>query len=220
MYKKIKHSEGVEVMFNTLKKEGVFVIENFLQGNDVELLLVEMKNYLSNSKMPYTFGKLYRGKSLEKYNKESQLRKIFDVDWMKSLSKKYHPNKPYGQSVVSTHDYIETDNWERQGWLHFDKSNSLKFFLYLTDVDEGCGAFEIVPKSHKMGKKLRTEWGSNQYEKKRKLEDTLKDYLLENKILPIMEKRGSLIVFDSDTFHKGGAVKNGKERIIVRLHNK
>ena len=35
---------------------------------------------------------------------------------------------------------------------------------------------------------------------------------------PIEAKAGTLLVFDTDIFHKGGQVEEGKERLIVRLH--
>jgi len=35
---------------------------------------------------------------------------------------------------------------------------------------------------------------------------------------PVEGKAGTLIVFDTNTFHKGGLVEEEKERLVVRLH--
>ena len=49
-------------------------------------------------------------------------------------------------------------------------------------------------------------------------EDELKTKL-KYKLIPVESKAGSLIVFDSDTLHRGGIIKKDNlERLIIRLH--
>lgn len=220
MYKILSEQSSINEKLETLNSDGVFVIQDFLSEEQTILLKNEMVKKLNSSNKPYNFGKLWRGGSLKNYLDNDPIMNAFDRDWMKELSTLYHPNKPYGASLISTHDYVSTKKWERQGWLHFDKKNSLKYFIYLTDVSEGCGEFVITPKSHKLGYKLRNEWSDGEYESKRKLDDTLSEKLKSYTVTPVLENKGTLIVFDTDTFHKGGVVEEGRERLIVRLHNK
>ena len=43
--------------------------------------------------------------------------------------------------------------------------------------------------------------------------------ILKYKLIPVEAKAGSLIVFDSDTLHRGGIIKKDNlERLIIRLH--
>ena len=72
---------------------------------------------------------------------------------MRDLTKAY-TTQPFGRSILATHDYINTNNWARQGWLHFDRQKSFKFFLYLTNVDTSCGALHLSPGSVQEGEKL------------------------------------------------------------------
>ena len=220
MYKKLKSTDSTNKMLEVLKEEGVFVISNYIGTEQTLKLMSEVDGHFKKTKSPYKFGKLYRGNDLSDYKEGSEIRNVFGVEWMRELSKIYHPEKPYGKSVIATHDYIKTNNWERQAWLHFDKKNSLKFLLYLTDVEDGCGGLTVCPKSHNKGRWLRCKWSSSEYEKYRRLEHSVSDIVNNYEITPILEEGGSLIVFDTDTFHKGGAIEEGKSRKIIRLHNK
>lgn len=220
MYKIIENSEDLDLMYETLKSDGVFVIPNYLNEKDNKQLSDEMLKRLEKSKRKYEFGKSYRGDYSSIFNEDSPLKKVYDVTWMKKLTKMYKPKSSYGECVFSTHDYISTNKWERQAWLHFDKQNSLKFFIYLTDVEEGCGALTVAPKTHILGRELRTKWSGSEYEKKRRLENTIQTELKNYEIQPIYQPKGSLIVFDTDTFHKGGVVNKNKNRLVVRLHCK
>jgi len=220
MYSILKKDDNINLMYDTLKNEGVFVIPNYLNEKDNKELSDEMLKRLEKSQRKYEFGKCYRGDYNSIFKNDSPLKRVYDVAWMKKLTAMYKPKASFGDCVFSTHDYVSTDKWERQAWLHFDKQNSLKFFIYLTDVEEGCGALTVAPKTHILGKELRTKWSSNEYEKKRRLENTIQSELEDYEIHPIYQPKGSLIVFDTDTFHKGGVVEDGKSRLVVRLHCK
>jgi hypothetical protein len=216
----IKDFKNLDITIPVLESDGVFIVENFTQGDELNNLKDEVMTRCSNSKN-YEFGKLYRGNSLTSYGKNTSIFQVFNQKWMKDLNDAYYPGEGYGKAVIATHDYIPTQNWARQGWLHFDRVRSFKFFLYLSDIDISCGALHLSPKSREQGTKLSkfmTEKGL--YESKRRLEESSLEYVESFPPEPIEGPAGTLIVFDTDTFHKGGVVEEGKERLIVRLHNK
>ena len=106
----------------------------------------------------------------------------------------------------------------RNNYLHFDRARSFKVFVYLSDVDEGCGPFSIVEGSHNKGAELRRAFASEKhYEEKRNRIDI--DYPeIEYNITPILGPAGTTILFDSDIFHKGGNVTENGFRCIIRSH--
>ena len=220
MIQKVKDFKNLDVTIPILKSDGVFIVENFIQGDVLNNLRDEVMKKCSNSKN-YEFGKLYRGKPLMSYGKNSSISQVFNQKWMKDLNDAYDEGMGYGSSIIATHDYVTTSKWARQGWLHFDKQKSFKFFLYLTDVDSTCGSLTLSPKSHKEGSRLRKSMvNSGKYESERKLEETHKEYIEKYPFESVEGKSGTLIIFDTDTFHKGGVVEKNKERLIIRLHNK
>jgi ectoine hydroxylase-related dioxygenase (phytanoyl-CoA dioxygenase family) len=123
------------------------------------------------------------------------------------------------KDVFLTHEYEQPEEMARNGFLHFDRNHALKFFIYLTDVDsEDDGPLYLQERSHKKGRKLRTDsWSKEQTyaDIKNRLHI---DYRLRTKEKPVLAKAGSLMIFDTDCFHKGGITKEGHERKIIRAH--
>lgn len=139
-------------------------------------------------------------------------------------------NRQVTTDLFLTHEYKNNEGLDRNGFLHFDRINCVKFFIYLTDCDEESGPFHFVPGSHTTGKKLR-EQGSLAYaddfisnkkdydEKKNRLEVDFPELGYKaSDAVPITGKAGTMFIFDTDLFHFGGKIANGKERKVMRLH--
>lgn len=219
MIQSITTPENIDKCLEVLKSDGCFIVDNFIEGEELTLLRDEVQRLCDNSS-EYEFGSLYRGNALTTYDHNNPIRKTFNRKWLSELNNAYGKG-PYGKSVIATHDYKSTDNWARQGWLHSDKQTSFKYFLYLTDIDKTCGALHLCPGSIEIASKLNKKLNStNQYESKRKIEETYPDLVDQYPPVAIEKPAGTLIVFDSDTWHKGGVVQEGKERLIIRLHSK
>ena len=162
---------------------------------------------------------------------------------MKELFLSYNRgfSKGFYDSIYSTYDYKFDGNIGRNGYLHFDRNASLKYFFYLNDVTKENGAFFIQPGSNKLGKELRKKawgkriptpndsiikkllikfFGKSFKEVKNRLEIDYPELYKPEKLIPVEGKAGTLIVFDSDIFHQGGKInKKGAERIVLRMHN-
>ena len=92
--------------------------------------------------------------------------------------------------------------------------------IYLTDIDGSSGAFCCSVGSRAQGSALRIiAWNSPDYESvKNRIELDYPELLEKYPCEPIEAPAGTLIVFDTDTFHRGGKCDEGEERLIVRLH--
>jgi hypothetical protein len=130
----------------------------------------------------------------------------------------------YCEDVYMTKEIHSDRGLARNGYLHFDRNWAFKILVYLSDVEEGCGPFSAVPKSHHLGKSLR-QLGWDKYNKFEKIPNRADiDFPDVKKLLgdvqPIYGKAGTVIIFNSDVFHLGGVVKPGKERWIIRSHSR
>jgi len=147
---------------------------------------------------------------------------VYTNPWMQGLHRQYtNGSQQYGMNVFATHDYKYEGELARNGWLHFDRHWRLKFFIYLTDIDKSSGAFSCCVGSKQKGMELRTSaWNSpSHYEDvKNRIELDYPELLDQYPCEPVEAAAGTLIVFDTDTFHMGGKCDEGKERLIVRLH--
>ena len=120
------------------------------------------------------------------------------------------------QDIFMTHDF-KNDEMERNMWLHIDRLRCYKAMVYLTDVDESCGPFSVVPKSHKNGYFIRNSFKHMSYANKPNRIKLDHPHLYEEP-LKICGKKGTLILFDTDIFHMGGKVDDEKERMLIRSH--
>lgn len=205
----------------TIKQYGICKINNFLSGQILDDLTKEVKDVLEKpSELAYAFGKV---QILRKANCYSPvINKVFLSKEMLEVAQDYMgcPNLNY--EVFVTHDYRHDNGLARNGYLHFDRAFTFKFLIYLSDVDENCGPFSIVPRSHFKGKKLREKTANDQYEDKKNR--IFLDYpelgYTEEDIVPVLGEAGDLIIFDTDVFHMGGVVKEGFERLLIRGHTR
>lgn len=243
--KSINHTKlnDIEYLNNIIIKSGIFKIESYLSPEEINNLKEEVLVWHKNHGNLYAFGSSFVIKNPKSLPDTSFQKKVFSKPWMKDLFLKYNNNisKGFFTNIYSTHDYKFDGSIGRNGYLHFDRNASLKYFLYLNDVTKENGAFFIQPNSHKLGKKLREKaWGrfiptpnDNLLKKvffklfgkhfsdiKNRIELDYPELYDSKRLIPVEGKAGTLIVFDSDILHQGGKInKHGLERIVLRMHN-
>ena len=239
----ISKLKEIDFLKQTLLDRGIFRVDSYLSSEEVNNLKEEVLAYHKNHGNSYSFGSTYVIDNPKSLADISFQKKNFSKPWMKELFLAYNNNIPKGffSSIYSTHDYKFDGSIGRNGYLHFDRNVSLKYFLYLNDVTKENGAFFIQPNSHKLGKELREKaWGKfiptpndNLLKKvvlklfgkhfsvvKNRLELDYPELYDPKKLIPVEGRAGTLIVFDSDVFHQGGKInKKGAERIVLRMHN-
>jgi len=224
MIKKIKYNADPATTLSTLRSDGVFIVEDYIKGSPLDSLRKEVSE-LCNNGNDYGFGKTWRLEGAALLSCKHKLPNTFNAfcdEWLFNLNRNYK-NQNFCQDVFATHDYIPTSSEALEtapnGWLHSDKKNCLKFFIYLTDIDETSGAFYCSPGSISTGYDLRQKMlKENNYSEKRRLEIEFPELVKEYPPEPVNGKAGTMIVFDTDTFHMGGKVEKGRSRLVVRAH--
>lgn len=216
-----KGKASIEPTLEKLAEHGVLIVENYLSPNDLitltkeyEEILKTENQYISVLDYPQGVARIIEFDDMEP-NAFPKTQAIFRSDFMRQVAKRYLGTPNY----FNHHIYVAKDEYEKVNalnQLHYDKISTLKFFLYLNDIDETNGAFEAVPGSHKLAKTIMEF-----YQKRGKKIANLPNRNLPesmNKPVPMVAKAGSMIVFTSDTFHRAGRVDEGKNRKIMRGH--
>ena len=217
----LSRTDSLQSMKDVIAEDGVFKIDNYLSGDTLKELHDDILHRCQTEAGHYEFGRNYRGEDLSTYHETDIVSRVFNTEWMRKLHDLYTGRpQTYGMNVFATHDYKYNGELARNGWLHFDRHWRFKFFIYLTDVDISNGAFSCSIGSRFAGEQLRNiAWQQPTYEDvKNRIELDYPDLLEKFPVTPVEGKAGTLIVFDTDTFHQGGKCEDGKERLIVRLH--
>lgn len=102
--------------------------------------------------------------------------------------------------------------------LHYDVLHTLKFFVYLNDVSVENGAFACVPGSHRETVLLRKQHGNAVTLDNRRITRELPVAKFAAPE-PVEGNAGTLIVFDTDVWHRAGTVSSG-HRLVMRGHTR
>lgn len=204
-----------------VREHGIAVFPGYI--SDQSLLKQAKEEALNETQKAsdgYKFGKAQRyGPNV--LNHMPAIRQIISDPRCLKLEKSYGLTR---QNVFVTHEYKPDVEWDRNGYLHFDRTFTFKLFFYLSEVDQKCGPFSAIIDTNKLGRELRIkELHKNPaYEgvKNRLALDYPELGYTEDDGVPVLGPAGTLIVFDTDTFHKGGIVQEGHHRIIMRTHNR
>lgn len=178
----------------------------------------EMKNIKidNSSENNYPGGNLMIVKK-EKLNKDKNLAQYFDFHERNcDMLRRMNDTKNY--KLYTIFRTLDTKESQHKAQVpHFDKQPTLKFMLYVNDINKLNGAFCLSPGSHK--------WVDNVYGKYRyfqkfnKFENISRSIpeIIINKLVPIEGKAGTIIVFYTNCIHHQGIVKEGECK-IVRSH--
>ncbi len=153
---------------------------------------------------------------------------LFSAERIGAITRGY-----FGSPATSARHVILTDDYEPREQIlaeHFDELNSLKFYVYLDEIDEDNAPFQAIPGTHVQGKQIRqAEWlRIDDYEsiKSRVFEQYSQEFfysifgmfkeLLLTRRVRFTGPAGTLLVFDTDLLHSAGKLGEGRRRRVMR----
>lgn len=138
---------------------------------------------------------------------------LFHSQFIDAVSKAYFSPHSYSLNpqIVLTH--LHPSEKSILPW-HFDRIQTLKFWIYLKDATQDDGALEYCPGSHWEGR-YRASYHMATGTPVRAIPNDVADHRVQNPVT-LAARAGDLIIFDPDGFHRGGVVAPGHERLVVR----
>ena len=100
---------------------------------------------------------------------------------------------------------------------HFDRQESLKFYVNLLPVTLDNGAFQYDVGSHREGHLIANNF-ILQGVPVGQIPNDIPEEFLRNPVV-IEVDAGDLVVFDAAGYHKAGSVSLGNERMVIRGHS-
>ncbi len=207
----------------TYHRWGIVHIPYYLDANTVEELTEEFFRFLEakeswiEPRKNYHAGheRLIYFKGLSQSRDYPRTLEVFSSPFMRQVADKILGTPNHLNHEIMIHQDLpnpEKDITE----LHYDRLSTLKFFIYLKDTTSSNGAFECVPGSHHFARKVRNFYLQRGY----RLVDFPNKQIPENlgPTMPIEGPAGTMFIFTTDLYHKGGHVSEGQERIVMRGH--
>lgn len=215
-----KDQAGIQLILDTY---GVAIIPNYLDKTTLNGLSGEYEDFLSLDKTDYLSPIKYsEGEGRRVYLQLLDKKKfpytinIFNSEYFRETTDNYLKEAHIlNKDIYVVKDVVGSKHYAND--LHYDVAPTFKFFIYLNDVTAENGAFYCVPGSHKWTQEIRKKNPEKiSYENRqftRQLSDEYGD------AIPVEAPAGTLIIFDTDVFHKAGTVTEG-ERKVMRGHTR
>ena len=203
-----------------INSNGFVVIEDFTSKNDDFFKRI---NNIYERTIFDGFDDSYQGgfcKRFENFSFQEKNSKEMISIWssnhiIKSIVFKYFNNNDFKMDVFETLDTPKSKHIAQDP--HFDRFPTLKFLIYLNDIDVSNGAFCVSPGSHHWVRKNfplpRERFNNIKYFKDSR---NLPKFVIDN-LIPITGRAGQLLVFHTDCVHNQGIVHTGDSKII-RAH--
>lgn len=213
-----------------LINEGILIKKNYLNKNESEKILKEIKriennpsslkkNSFFNIRNSFDGEENYDSGMIDiiNYNKSnSQILKQINIKRIEKIIEKELGFKLFfsGLNIYINKGIIDTRSF------HVDSfgAKQHKAFIYLTDVpNESFGPYCYVKKSHKPSiNKFRNLWSN--YLKKLPLTD-MRTYNDKN-VIKCLGNKGDLIISSQDGYHRGWPQQKNKKRYLIALRFK
>jgi Phytanoyl-CoA dioxygenase (PhyH) len=136
--------------------------------------------------------------------------RAFRLDLFRDIATGYDPKCEFFANAGIVHNHKPLTITD----IHFDTHRSLKFMIYLGDVDKDSAAFRYCLGSHRKNRKMR-----NLYHLMGGKAGEIPNIPApdEQVVLTDLEgPAGTLVIFDTEGFHAAGSLKEGKERLLIR----
>lgn len=209
----------------SLDQHGITVLPGFLSGQTLSALKSEFSNALSPDD---SFGRVHaqveagitvslKRKKLPQ-DRFAAIYELFSSDWMKNVADQFYGTKhhDFNKVIFANENYgVSAPLMQLPFIPHFDKRQTLKFFVYLTDTSEKNGAMGVQLGSHRENRKAR----ENELKRTGSV-DGVQNVKHDVQTIPVEGPEGTLFIFDTDLTHNAGQVHRGNRRRILRGHTR
>ena len=142
----------------------------------------------------------------------SNIEAVFRGSFMNDLCNEYYKPLEYTLNPEVLVSHLKESKNRILPW-HFDRLQTLKFWIYLTDTGSENGAMEYCPGTHWEGR-YRSQFHLSIGDLIREIPNDIPEERINGMIIDC--KAGDLMIFDPDGFHRGGIIKPGRERFHLR----
>ena len=214
---------SVDSVIDQLVRYGISIVPNFLQPQVLVSLQTAFFKILENDcscinkKFGHPTNPEGRQATIDPGRAASngfpQFQDVFRSDFMNQIAQGYF--SPFGYDfnpqVLLVH--LRACPVPILPW-HFDRIQTLKFWIYLRDTTVDDGAFDYCPGTHWEGH-YRAGYHLLAGTPVKHIPNDVPLHRIQNPVA-VEAKAGDLVIFDPDGFHRGGVVGTGRERCVLR----
>lgn len=203
-----------ENIVNQLKIKGFYVIENYYNKELCKELISEIENIQEkyrNTEFLQIDNQNSDHRLFGAENASKLIREFYSDEFLLDIGSRYLGCKLLNSNTLATKLVYKPNNIGSGGGWHVDSHHfQFKAIIYLSDVDEGNGPFQIIQNSHRSGNVLRNiktmdiDTLTTRYK-----DGQVKKVIDENpdNLITLTAKAGTLILVDTSAIHRGKPIE-------------
>lgn len=205
-----------------LHHNGICIVEGFFDAGEITKAIETLEAHLSDEMEGCTeiHGSSNNNGKVGRYKfdgmSENIVKKKFGSQLIKDVTQRYY--SPHKISVCTdvffTHELAS--EMDILPW-HFDRQESLKFYVNLVDVTLDNGALQYDIGSHREGHLIADTHVLRGVPVGAIPNDVPDELLRCPQVIEV--SAGDLVIFDAAGFHKAGAVQKECSRMVIRAHS-
>ena len=205
-------SARVDDVCKEIQKNGFVVIKDFMSKSDCEKIIGDFFDAKKRFPESCKVGSDERIYGIEEYSKKAY--SFYSDPFLKSISDSYCGELTANAFTMFNEVLSKPDSLgSGEGWHKDSSFRQIKTFLYLADVDENDGPFQLLAKSHKLlGYLKHIRLGNMQFRELRISSSQMEKILKKegDQLKTFTGKAGTLIIADTAAIHRGKPPNGGK----------
>ena len=225
IYKRHKSNLIYQKHIDEIKNNGYSLIDNFFSKDDCDEIIKDLDNFISNNQKYLS------------YNEDQSDVRVFGINNSEiKFIKKFNEDKIFqdiGENFIECKirnfftmfgktKFKEQNPGSGGGWHRDSIQPSYKTMIYLSDVNEKNGAFQIIKNSNNFSNIIRDHYHLNN----KKLLNTRFSNNEINKLIKnfkyiaqtIPGKAGTILLFDGSNLHRGQPLIEGERYALTNYY--
>jgi hypothetical protein len=221
------NSEVIKNVVDTVSTKGYMLFSEIISDETLDKLRSEYHSILTSDVNTFRDVDRHDGAvcvrmqpffKISNFTRYPATSAFFNANLFYEITEEFYAGSKGGfgyMTEIFVHDTPET-NTPLSEKLHWDRAQTLKFWIYLDDVPAEAGAMRIEPDSVERNKKIRID----EHDKKGVLIGGVENIVELPVIDPIAlaAPAGSILIHDTDASHGSHPVMQGYTRKIMRGH--
>ena len=210
-------------LVNSIKKNGYVIIENFIRKDSCQLIIDQIEKFLiTKPEFCWADNEHSDQRIHGAENLSLDIFNFFNSKIPIEVGESYHQEKLQNlMTMANKTTFVNNNRGSGQGWHRDGIHSQYKSILYLVDVNEHNGPFQIIQNSNKLKNIIHfcTKYNLDIFNT-RINNNAVQDYLKNNisELKTIVAKAGTLILVETSTIHRGKPMLNGTRYALTNYY--
>jgi len=213
-----KYDEDEQKILKEIQKKGYYIIPNFVDKEFCEKCIKDADYLLENKKEHI----VHNTSDIRIYGVEKlspTFKPFAENEFLNNIANHYNQMETLNAwTQTSRVKYFPGNTGASAGWHRDSKDRQFKAILYLNDVTENNGPYQIIEGSHKWLQILKDNHNSQHPYANNRFTDEEIEKILKNrkeKLKTIIGKAGTVILKDCSAIHRGSPLKSEGVRYVI-----